>query len=91
MIRVFVVDDSPFVRKAIRRVFAADPGIEVVGEAASGADALARIPAAEPQVVTLDVDMQGMNGLQVLRQLLAWRPELRVIMLSALTRAGAEA
>jgi two-component system, chemotaxis family, protein-glutamate methylesterase/glutaminase len=91
VIRVFVVDDSPFVRKAIRRVLAAEPGVEVVGEAATGADALTRIPAAEPHVVTLDVEMQGIDGLQVLRQLLVWRPGLRVIMLSAHTRAGAEA
>ena len=91
VIRVFVVDDSPFVRKALRRVLAADPGLEVVGEAASGADAIARIPAAEPDVVTLDIEMQGMNGLQVLRQLFAWRPDLQVIMLSAHTREGTEA
>jgi two-component system chemotaxis response regulator CheB len=91
VIRVFVVDDSAFVRKAIRRVLSADPGVTVVGEAASGPDALARIPALEPQVVTLDFEMQGMNGLDVLRQLLAWRPTLKVIMLSAHTRNGAEA
>jgi two-component system chemotaxis response regulator CheB len=91
VIRVFVVDDSAFVRKAIRRVLSADPGVTVVGEAASGPDALARIPALEPQVVTLDFEMQGLNGLDVLRQLLAWRPSLKVIMLSAHTRNGAEA
>jgi two-component system chemotaxis response regulator CheB len=62
-----------------------------VGEAASGPDAIARIPAAEPDVVTLDVEMYGLNGLEVLRQLLAWRPALRVIMLSAHTQDGAEA
>lgn len=90
MIRVFVVDDSPFVRKALHRVLAADPGLQVVGEAASGAEALARIPAAEPHVVTLDLEMHGLNGLQVLRQLLAWRPELKVLMLSAHTAEGAQ-
>ena len=71
MIRVFVVDDSAFVRKALHRVLSANPEVVVVGEAATGAEALARIPLADPQVVTLDVEMQGMNGLQVLRQLLA--------------------
>jgi two-component system chemotaxis response regulator CheB len=91
MIRVFVVDDSPFVRKALRRVLSADPGLEIVGEAATGADALARIPEVEPHVVTLDVDMHGMNGLEVLRQLLAWRPNLKVLMISAHTRKGASA
>jgi two-component system, chemotaxis family, protein-glutamate methylesterase/glutaminase len=91
VIRVFVVDDSPFVRKALRRVLNALPGIEVVGEAATGPEALIQIPLLQPQVVTLDIEMQGMNGLRVLQQLLAWRPELRVIMLSAHTKEGAEA
>lgn len=91
MIRVFVVDDSPFVRKALRRVLAAAGGIQVVGEAATGEEALARIPDADPQVVTLDVAMHGISGLDVLRQLLLWRPGLRVLMLSAHTQEGASA
>ena len=91
MIRVFVVDDSAFVRKALRKVLSADPDVTVVGEAASGPEAVLRIPEAAPDVVTLDVEMQGLDGLQVLRQLLAWKPGLHVIMLSALTQAGAEA
>lgn len=91
MIRVFVVDDSPFVRKVLRRVLTAAAGLEVVGEAVNGQEALALIPKANPDVVTLDFEMQGVNGLQVLKQLLQWRPHLRVIMLSAHTREGAEA
>ncbi|MGH7631287.1 MAG: chemotaxis-specific protein-glutamate methyltransferase CheB [Gemmatimonadales bacterium] len=91
MIRVFVVDDSAFARRATTRVLAADPGVRVVGEAASGAEALARIPAARPDVVTLDLEMPKMNGLVVLRALLARDPGLRVVMLSAHTQEGAEA
>ncbi len=91
MIRVFVVDDSAFARRATTKVLAADPGIRIAGEAANGTEALARIPAAQPDVVTLDLDMPGMNGLMVLRSLLARDPALRVIMLSAHTREGAEA
>lgn len=91
MIRVFAVDDSPFVRKVLRRVFAGTSDIELVGEAATGPEALARIPDARPDVVTLDVQMPGMSGLAVLRELLAVRPELRVIMLSVHTGEGAEA
>ncbi len=91
MIRLFVVDDSPFVRKALTRVLQSDPEIRVVGTAASGVEALERIPQAEPDVVTLDIKMQGMDGLSVLRSLLAWRPSLRVIMVSVQTREGAEA
>lgn len=91
MIRVFVVDDSPFVRKALRRVLTADRDIQVVGEAATGEEALSLIPDADPHVVTLDVEMHGISGLDVLRQLLLWRPGLRVLMLSAHTREGASA
>jgi two-component system chemotaxis response regulator CheB len=91
MIRVFVVDDSPFVRKALRRVLTADREIQIVGEAATGEEALSLIPDADPHVVTLDVEMHGISGLDVLRQLLLWRPGLRVLMLSAHTREGASA
>lgn len=91
MIRVFLVDDSAFVRRALTRVLALEPGFRVVGEAATGTEALARIPAAEPDLVTLDVAMPGMDGLQVLPALLRWKPSLKVLMLSAHTQEGAQA
>jgi two-component system chemotaxis response regulator CheB len=91
MIRIFIVDDSAFVRRALTRVLAAEPGFCVVGEAESGAEALAKIPAADPDFVTLDVAMPGMDGLQVLPALLRWKPSLRVVMLSAHTQEGATA
>ncbi len=91
MVRVFVVDDSAFVRRAVSRVLQSHPEYRVVGEAANGVEALERIPRLEPDVVTLDVAMPGMDGLQVLRALLRWNPQLRVLMLSAHTREGAGA
>ena len=91
MLRVFVVDDSAFVRRALARILDGQPGFRVVGEAANGADALARIPRLDPDLVTLDVAMPGLDGLQVLRGLLRWKPGLKVLMLSAHTRLGAEA
>ena len=91
MIRVFVVDDSAFVRRALTRVLATQPGFRVVGSAESGAEALAKVPAADPDFVTLDLEMPGMDGLQVLPALLRWKPSLRVVMLSAHTREGATA
>jgi two-component system chemotaxis response regulator CheB len=93
MIRVFVVDDSAFVRKAVARVLAADPEICVMGEAASGAEALERIPRlpTPPDLVTLDLAMPGLDGLAVLRGLRRCDPALRVLMLSAHTQAGAHA
>ncbi len=91
MTRVFLVDDSAFVRRALTRVLAIEPAFTVVGEAANGADALARIPEADPDLVTLDVAMPGMDGLQLLPALLRWKPSLKVLMLSAHTSRGAEA
>jgi two-component system, chemotaxis family, protein-glutamate methylesterase/glutaminase len=91
MTRVFLVDDSAFVRRALTRVLAIEPAFTVVGEAATGAEALARIPAADPDLVTLDVAMPGMDGLQLLPALLRWKPTLKILMLSAHTSRGAEA
>ena len=91
MTRVFLVDDSAFVRRALTRVLALEPTFRVVGEAAGGAEALAKIPAADPDLVTLDVEMPGMDGLQLLPALLRWKPSLKVLMLSAHTQKGAEA
>jgi two-component system chemotaxis response regulator CheB len=91
MTRVFLVDDSAFVRRALTRVLAIEPAFTVVGEAATGAEALAKIPAADPDLVTLDVAMPGMDGLQLLPALLRWKPSLKVLMLSAHTQDGAEA
>jgi two-component system, chemotaxis family, protein-glutamate methylesterase/glutaminase len=91
MTRVFLVDDSAFVRRALTRVLALEPSLRVVGEAAGGAEALARIPAADPDLVTLDVEMPGLGGLEVLPALLRWKPSLKVLMLSAHTRDGADA
>jgi two-component system chemotaxis response regulator CheB len=90
MTRVFVVDDSAFVRKALARVLQDEPNLSLVGQAASGAEALTRIPKANPDLVTLDVAMPGMGGLELLRALLRWKPALKVVMLSAYTREGAE-
>lgn len=91
MMRVFVVDDSAFIRKAVARVLRDEAGLSFVGEAANGAEALAKIPEADPDLVTLDVAMPGMGGLELLRALLGWKPTLKVVMLSAYTQEGAEA
>ena len=69
MIRVLVVDDQTLVRQGIRSLLALADGIEVVGEAADGVDALARIEALAPDVVLLDVRMPRLDGIAVLRAL----------------------
>jgi two-component system chemotaxis response regulator CheB len=91
MTRIFVVDDSAFIRKALARVLGAESGLELVGVAASGSEALEKIPEADPDLVTLDIAMPGMDGLGVLRALLRWKQTLKVVMLSAHTRQGTEA
>ena len=90
MTGILVVDDSPFIRKAITRIFSGRPELQVVGTAQSGEEALERIATARPQVVTLDVEMPGMGGLATLREIQRRYPGLPVIMLSVYTKEGAE-
>lgn len=87
-IRVLVVDDSAFMRYTISRHLQADPDITVVGSAQDGLDALSKIPALRPDVVTLDVEMPRMDGLTALKRIMAECPT-PVIMLSSLTKRGA--
>ncbi len=89
--RILVVDDSAFVRRALRKLLVGVPGVTAVDTAASADEALAQLDHTRPDLVTLDIDMPGMDGLRALRALLARRPKLRIVMLSALTRHGAEA
>jgi len=90
-ITVLVVDDSVVMRRLVSDVLASDPGIEVVGTAANGKVALAKIPQLNPDVVTLDVEMPVMDGLETLTALRALYPKLPVIMFSTLTEQGASA
>jgi two-component system, chemotaxis family, protein-glutamate methylesterase/glutaminase len=87
--QVMVIDDSTFVRKALVRVLSSIGGVAVVGQAASGAEAIAAIGTLRPDVVTLDLEMPGLGGLDTLRELLRVHPRAQVIMLSAHTQAGA--
>jgi two-component system chemotaxis response regulator CheB len=90
-VRVLVVDDSVVVRKVLGEVLAATPGMELAGTAANGELALAKLDTLKPDVVTLDIEMPGMDGLQVLEQIRKRHPKLPVIMFSTLTERGATA
>ena len=88
-IRVLVVDDSAFVRKAVKRMLGAAGDIEVVGLAADGEEGLEKARELQPDVVTLDVKMPRLGGLETLERLMAERP-VPVLLMSTLTQEGAE-
>jgi len=88
-IRVLIVDDSAFMRTALSRMVAYDPDLWVVGTAASGAEALRKIVTLDPEVITLDVEMPGIDGLETLRCIMAQFPR-PVIMVSSATLSSAE-
>jgi two-component system chemotaxis response regulator CheB len=89
MIRALVVDDSATMRHLITVALNADPEIEVVGQAGDPLQARERIKALSPDVITLDVEMPNMNGLEFLERLMRLRP-MPVVMVSTLTTRGAE-
>lgn len=88
-IRVLVVDDSPTMRGLITAALRRDPEIEVVGAAADPLEARQMIKDLNPDVITLDVEMPNMNGLEFLEKIMRLRP-MPVVMVSTLTQAGAE-
>jgi two-component system chemotaxis response regulator CheB len=88
-IRVLVVDDAVVVRRMVTDALAQDPAIEVVGFAANGRIALQKIPQCSPDVVTLDIEMPELDGLETLREIRRLHPRLPVIMFSTLTERGA--
>jgi two-component system, chemotaxis family, protein-glutamate methylesterase/glutaminase len=89
MIRVLIVDDSAVMRAFLSRVVGSQPDMELLGASPDPLLAIDRIRRTPPDVITLDVEMPRMNGLDFLRNLMAVRP-LPVVMISSLTREGAE-
>jgi two-component system chemotaxis response regulator CheB len=88
--RVLVVDDSATMRGLITAILSADPDVNVVGQAGDAMQARAAIKELNPDVVTLDIEMPNMNGLEFLEKIMTLRP-MPVIMVSTLTHRGAEA
>src|ERR1044072_4369327 len=85
MVKVFLVDDHEVVRRGLIDLLSADPELEVVGEAGSVAQAMARIPAHQPEAAVLDVRLPDGNGVELCRDLLSRLPDLRCLMLTSFT------
>ncbi|MFE9244176.1 response regulator [Nocardiopsis sp. NPDC006938] len=82
-IRVFLVDDHEIVRRGVGALLDEEGGIEVVGEAGTAAQALARVPALEPDVVVLDVRLPDGDGVTVCRDIRSMLPDTRMLMLTS--------
>lgn len=87
MIKVLVVDDSPVVREFLTHILGSDPGIRVVGTARDGEEALAAIARQQPDVITMDVHMPKMNGLDATRRIMETSP-LPIVVVSGSTDPG---
>ncbi len=87
-VRVLVVDDAVIVRRLIAQALGREPDMEVVGTASDGDLALTAIPEQRPDVVTLDIDMPGLDGLETLRRLRATWPHLPVVMFTGVSEPG---
>lgn len=88
-ISVLIVDDSAFMRKLIKEFLSEDPRITVLDTARNGQEAIEKILKLEPDVVTMDVEMPVLNGIEAVKTIMKKRP-VPVIMLSSTTKAGAE-
>ena len=89
VVRVLVCDDSAFMRTALTRMIESDPLLKVVGAAHNGLEALQMAAGLDPDVITLDVEMPRMDGLDFLEKLMRLRP-MPVVMVSSLTERGSE-
>lgn len=85
MVTVFLVDDHEVVRRGLIDLLGADPELDVIGEAGTVAEAMARIPALRPDVAVLDVRLPDGNGIELCRDLLSRLPDLRCLMLTSFT------
>lgn len=82
VLRVLIADDHPIFRNGMRALLASVPDIEVVGEVASGDEAIARAAELQPDVVLMDLQMPGVSGIEATRQILFASPHIRVLVVT---------
>ena len=90
MVKVLVVDDSAFMRNALSNMLSSDPEVTVIGTARDGLEAIAKVKTMKPDIVTLDIEMPRMDGLEALKHIMNDNP-VPVVMVSSLTVEGAGA
>ena len=83
--RIMIVDDHEVVRLGMRAAFEAEQDLTVVGEACNGAEALAKIPVLDPQVILMDVRMEKMNGIEACREIKSRNPDVQILMITSYT------
>jgi len=88
-VRVLIVDDSAFMRKVLHSILLAERGFEVVGEARDGREAVAQADALKPDVITMDINMPHVDGLQATEQIMSTNPR-PIVVVSSESREGAE-
>ena len=88
-VRVLIADDSMVFRKIVRDTLEKIPSVEVVGEASDGRIALQRIEELKPDLITLDIEMPELNGLMVLKEIMAKGHDVKALMVSSMTKTGA--
>jgi two-component system chemotaxis response regulator CheB len=89
MVKVLVVDDSAFMRNALTSMLTSDREIQVIGTARNGIEAIAKVKTLRPDIVTLDIEMPRMDGIEALKHIMAENP-VPVVMVSSLTEEGAK-
>ena len=87
MKKVLIVDDAAFMRMAIKRILVGN-GFEVIGEAENGAIAVEKYKELKPDIVTMDITMPEMTGIEALKEIREFDPEAKVIMVSAMGQEG---
>lgn len=89
-IRVLIVDDSPLVRQVLGTILEADPAIRIVGHATDGKEAVEKAFQLKPDLITMDINMPGMDGLEATEKIMAYRPTPILIVTSARDRRGVQ-